>query len=190
MNKMSAAALALVCAFGLTSCAESARSIIPETATSSTETPLESTMPERPLATTINATGKDEQKQRDLLEQQIRMLEKAVAAKTPEKAVQSWAEAVFTRNGAWEYAMTDPATRASHRKIFTDGNWVTGTSSPWMKRYRIGKGTKRTDGTYVFKVQFDYRTSDDADRQIAWSDIEPFDVRVRKSNDFWYVVKK
>lgn len=91
-----------------------------------------------------------------------------------------------------EYALLDPATREKQRKTFEELNWVTGVSSPWIARYRVGSGVKQADGSYRFPVQFDYRTSADADKPVDWSKIEPTEVTVAQGKDgeeFWYVTK-
>jgi len=126
-------------------------------------------------------------RENELLEQQIYMLEKAVQASTPEQAIETWARAVKTRNGALQYAMIHPDKRKSLLKEMQERNWVTGVSSPWLERYKISKGTKQKDGSVLFSVQFDYRTSDDVNKKIAWKDIEAFPVKVVKKEGNWYV---
>ncbi|MCQ6562667.1 hypothetical protein [Paenibacillus mendelii] len=123
------------------------------------------------------------------LEQRVRMLEKALSADTPQKAVETWAAAIDARNGAWEYAILHPDSRAGQLKMFENGDWMTGVSSPWLERYKIGKGVKQNDGSYVFEVRFDYRTSDTMSKKIEWADIEAARVTVRKSGENWYVVQ-
>ncbi len=124
------------------------------------------------------------------MKQRIRMLERGFGATTPEQAARTWAEARYKRNGAMEYAVLDPATREKELKTFEEMNWVTGVSSPWIARYQIGKGAKQADGSYRFSVKFDYRTSQDAEKKIDWSEIEPDIVTVSKNgenDEFWYV---
>jgi len=199
MSNKANIAVALVFAFGLTGCttSESSPTLFHTAAEEEANPP--STSSDVPVieisdATKLNAEqgsiAKKESRKIELMKQQIHMLERAVGAKTPEKAIETWAEAVKTRNGALQYAMIYPDKRASHLKMFEECNWVTGTSSPWMERYRIDKGTKKSNGSYEFKVQFDYRTSDDANKKIAWADIDSFDMVVRKSDGYWYVVEE
>jgi len=126
-------------------------------------------------------------KQVEGIEQQLRMLERAVSAGKPEEAVETWVRALFTRNGALQYAVLSPASRVNKLSYFEACNWVTGTSSPWMERYRIGAGKKQPDGSYIFQVKFEYRTSVDMNKNIDWADIEAFDVVVRKYGEFWAV---
>lgn len=122
-----------------------------------------------------------------LMKQRIALLERALGAKTPKRAVKTWAEARYTRNGALEFAVLDPATRDKQLKSFEELNWVTGVSSPWIARYRVGRGEKQEDGGVRFPVKFDYRTSADVDDPMDWSKIEPVYVTVRKGEEFWYV---
>ncbi|WP_146250141.1 hypothetical protein [Paenibacillus flagellatus] len=89
--------------------------------------------------------------------------------------------------GALEYAMLSPRLRELNRKSFEAANWVTGTSSPWLERYRIEGGTKREDGSVAFQVRFDYRSSTDIDKEVPWTDIEPFPVVVSEDEDGWRV---
>lgn len=127
-----------------------------------------------------------------LTKQRIAMLERALGEKTPGAAANAWAEARQTRNGAMEYALLDPGTREKQRKTFEELNWVTGVSSPWIAQYRIGDGVKQADGSYRFPVQFDYRTSADADKPVDWGKIKPTYVTVAQGKDgdeFWYVTK-
>jgi len=126
-------------------------------------------------------------RENELLQQQIYMLQKAVEASTPEQAIETWARAVKTRNGALQYAMIDPDKRSLVLKAMQERNWVTGLSSPWLERYKISKGTKQKNGSVLFNVQFDYRTSDDVNKKIAWKDIEAFPVKVSKKEGSWYI---
>lgn len=125
-----------------------------------------------------------------LMKQRIALLERALGAQTPEQAVRTWAEARRTRNGAMEFAVLDPATRDRQLATFEELNWVTGVSSPWIARYRIGKGVKQADGGIRYPVQFDYRTSTDADKPVDWSKIKPVFVSARKGDPFWYVTEQ
>lgn len=118
---------------------------------------------------------------------QIGMLESAVAAKTPEAAVDTWARAVKTRNGALQYAMLSPNLKELQRESFEAAGWVTGTSSPWLEQYKISQPQANADGSRTFRVQFDYRTSEDANEPVRWNDIVSFPVIVRQAEGNWYV---
>lgn len=128
-----------------------------------------------------------ETQQTDSLRQQVRMLESALAAKTPQDAVELWAKAVQTRNGALEYGILSPRLKELKRASFEAANWVTGISSPWLERYMIHPGKVNADGSQTFEVQFDYRTSTDIDQPVRWNDIPSFPVVVQQFDDFWYV---
>lgn len=160
-------------------------------ASASAESPaMASAMPsESPAAAPAQAS---ESRSDALTKQRIAMLERALGEKTPGAAANAWAEARQTRNGAMEYALLDPATREKQRKTFEELNWVTGVSSPWIARYLIGDGVKQENGSYRFPVQFDYRTSADADKPVDWEKIKPTYVTVAQGKDgdeFWYVTK-
>ncbi|UVI31249.1 phage shock protein B [Paenibacillus spongiae] len=198
MKQISKAVVLLACAIGLTACGavpssgqdeasplENGAIVQPEIAAAGTK-PAE----QPPSLTKDDADRLKRLDQRvHRLEERIRMLEKALAADTPEKAVEMWAAAIDARNGAWEYAMLHPDNRAGQLKMFEAGDWMTGVSSPWLERYKIGKGVKQKDGSYLFEVRFDYRTSDTMGKKIDWSDIEAARVTVRKSGANWYVVQ-
>jgi hypothetical protein len=121
------------------------------------------------------------------LRQQVRMLESALAAKTPQDAVETWAKAVQTRNGALEYAILSPRLKELKRKSFEAVNWVTGTSSPWLQQYMIHPGKANADGSLTFEVQFDFRSSTDIDKPVRWNDIPSFPVVVQQYDGFWHV---
>ncbi|WP_239617125.1 hypothetical protein [Cohnella mopanensis] len=135
----------------------------------------------------VNKVTKDPSAKLESLNQQIRMLEKALAAKTPEEAAETWAKAIYTRNGALEYALLSTELKKKELKLLEAGNWVTGVSSPWLERYKISKGHKNSDGTFKFQIKFDFRTSDDMNKKIDWKDIEAFDIRVEKKDGNWYI---
>jgi hypothetical protein len=82
---------------------------------------------------------KQKQEGQDLssLERRLELLEQAVAAKTPEQAVETWAEGVKMRNGALQYAMLSPELKAEKKVEYESQGWVTGVSSPWVEDYEI-----------------------------------------------------
>ncbi|MFC5529015.1 hypothetical protein [Cohnella yongneupensis] len=145
--------------------------------------------PSDTMSEEAQASDGGQSQEQELTKMRISLLERALGAKSAEQAVKTLAEARRTRNGAMEYAVLDPTTREQQRKTFEELNWVTGVSSPWIARYRIGKGVKQDDGSVRYPVQFDYRTSTDADREVDWSKIKPTYVTVRKDEEFWYVTK-
>ncbi|WEK53701.1 MAG: hypothetical protein P0Y55_14105 [Candidatus Cohnella colombiensis] len=156
----------------------------------STSTPVQESTPPEQSAESSPAEEQDFDDQIASLQQQIHMLERAVAATTPKQAIETWVRAIDSRNGALEYAMLAPWSRAKQLKSFEDGYWVTGTSSPWLERYQIDEGEVQPDGSYIFRVKFDYRTSDDAELVIDWADLEADDIIVREHDAYWYVVEE
>lgn len=152
--------------------------------------------PVRELAEMLGATVKWNGERRaveviapesESLLKQVRLLESAVAAKTPEEAVDTWARAIKARNGALQYAILSQRLKERQRESFEAAGWVTGTSSPWLERYNIGRAQENADGTRTFRVQFDYRTSEDADKPERWDEIASFPVIVEQKEGRWYV---
>jgi len=94
-----------------------------------------------------------------LEERRIELLEDALAPRTPDLAAYSWAEAIKSRNGAWQYAIMDDKLRAEYLQQFEESNWVTGFSSPWVEKYRVTRESVDEQGNVTFKVDFDWYTS-------------------------------
>ena len=89
----------------------------------------------------------------------IELLEDALAPQTAEEGPNDWAEAIKTRNGAWQYALMNDELRQEHLKEFEELNWVTGFSSPWVENYEVSKESEDEAGNVKFKVKFDWYTS-------------------------------
>ncbi|MGE5704194.1 MAG: hypothetical protein ACM32O_16845 [Clostridia bacterium] len=64
---------------------------------------------------------------------------------------------------------------------------MTGTSSPWVERYKLDEGKKNPDGTYNFAIWLDYRSSTDVSLPVDWSKIEPFSITVKEQDEKWVV---
>lgn len=94
-----------------------------------------------------------------LTQRRIELLETALAPRTPDLAAYSWAEAIKTRNGAWQYAIMNDKLRAEYLAQFEETNWVTGFSSPWVQTYRVIRESVDEKGNVTFKVEFDWYTS-------------------------------
>jgi len=94
-----------------------------------------------------------------LTERRIELLETALAPRTPDLAAYSWAEAIKTRNGAWQYAIMNDELRTEYLEQFEETNWVTGVSSPWVEKYRVTRESVDENGATTFKVEFDWYTS-------------------------------
>lgn len=100
----------------------------------------------------VNITGNDQSVQ-------IANLERALAPKTSLEAVNSWAEGVQMRNGAWQYAvMTSDQKKVSYDDFAAMG-WSTGTSSPWVKSFEVKELGMMDAGTYRFSVKFTWTDS-------------------------------
>lgn len=98
-------------------------------------------------------------KNSQLQERRIQLLEKALAPKTADGAAYSWAEAVKTRNGAWQYSLMNDILRRQYLKEFEEIGWVTGFSSPWVEKYKINRQPTNDKGAINFQIDFDWYTS-------------------------------
>lgn len=117
------------------------------------------------------------------LERQVELLQKAIAPATPQDAVKQFAEAIKTRNGAWQYALLTPEMQLQKKETFTEMGWVTGVSSPWVDSYDIDEGKQKSINEWQFDVSFVYATSTDK------SEPEVEQISVVKINDHWYISK-
>ena len=113
----------------------------------------------------------------------VQLLEKALAPHDPLTAVKAWAEAVTTRNGAWQYALLSPELQAEYHDRFAEMNWVTGTSSPWVEKYQVTERYRVDEELYRFAVEFTYTDSTDATFTTKQY------VTARKYDDTWLVTK-
>ncbi|MEQ8175010.1 MAG: hypothetical protein ABRQ26_08040 [Syntrophomonadaceae bacterium] len=94
-----------------------------------------------------------------LQERRIQLLEDALAPKTADGVAYSWAQAVKTRNGAWQYALMNDILRRQYLKEFEETNWVTGFSSPWVEKYKVSRQSVDEKGSVNFQINFDWYTS-------------------------------
>lgn len=92
----------------------------------------------------------------DITKMRIQLLEDALAPKDALSAAEAWAEGVKMRNGALQYAVMSPALRNEKYEYFSDLNWVTGTSSPWVEKYTVKELSKVEDKSAVYEVEFIY----------------------------------
>ncbi len=100
----------------------------------------------------VNITGNDQSIQ-------IANLERALAPKTSLEAVNSWAEGVQMRNGAWQYAVMTPDLKKVSYEDFVAMNWSTGTSSPWVKSFEVKELGMMDASTYRYSVKFTWTDS-------------------------------
>ncbi|WP_165972068.1 YCF48-related protein [Paenibacillus piri] len=91
-------------------------------------------------------------------QRQIELLQSAIAPSSAQAAVQTWADAVKSRNGAVQYAVLSPALQGQTVKQYEELGWVTGTSSPWVESYQLSAGVK-SDAGINYDVQFQLKTS-------------------------------
>lgn len=83
-----------------------------------------------------------------------RLITKFELPMTAEDAVNMYAEAVETRNGAVQYGLMSDELRDEKYDEFMDLWFVTGTSSPWVDSYKI-----ENTGDNSYKIVFDLKTS-------------------------------
>ena len=100
----------------------------------------------------VQITGNDQS-------MQIMRLESALAPKDNLDAVNSWAEAVQNRNGAWQYALMTPELKKANYDDFASMNWCTGVSSPWVKGFAVKELGKLNDSAYRYSVEFTWTDS-------------------------------
>lgn len=103
----------------------------------------------------VNITGNDPSVQ-------IAALERALAPKSNLEAVNAWAEAVQTRNGAWQYAVMTPEQKERSYEDLSSMGWSTGTSSPWVKSFTVKELGKMDENTYRYSVAFTWTDSTNA----------------------------
>lgn len=105
-------------------------------------------------------------------------------ASSPKQVINIWVKAVKTRNGALHYAA---ASREFKEKLIAEWSrpeescWVTGTSSPWLDKYKIVYSKKLNDSEYEARLRYYWRTSA--------GPAEPTEtvLRIIRQKDFWYV---
>jgi hypothetical protein len=77
-------------------------------------------------------------------------------ASSPKQVINIWVKAVKTRNGALHYAA---ASREFKEKLIAEWGrpeescWVTGTSSPWLDKYKIVYSKKLNDSEYEARLR-------------------------------------
>ena len=113
----------------------------------------------------------------------VNLLEKALEPHDPLTAAKAWAEAVKTRNGAWQYALLSPELKEDYYDRFTEMNWTTGTSSPWIEKYKVTERYRVDEELYRFEVEFIYTDS----TKTTFTTKEY--ITVRKHEDAWLVAQ-
>lgn len=95
----------------------------------------------------------------DKSDMRISLLEQALMPQDHLSAANTWAEAVKMRNGALQYALLAPAIQSEKYDEYAAMNWVTGTSSPWVKEYTITEKDKLKEDTYLYLIEYVYTDS-------------------------------
>ncbi|NLY70606.1 MAG: copper amine oxidase N-terminal domain-containing protein [Clostridiales bacterium] len=114
-------------------------------------------------------------------EMRVSLLEQALIPDDPVTAVTSWAEGIKMRNGALQYALLSPELKKEKYDEYADLNWVTGTSSPWVKEYNITEKGK-TEGVVVYQIEYVYTDSTQSILKIYE------EITVGKSDMGWQVI--
>ncbi|HHU30527.1 MAG: Gmad2 immunoglobulin-like domain-containing protein [Bacillota bacterium] len=114
------------------------------------------------------------------LKQQISKLEEALTAQDATTAVKRWAEGVKARNGALQYAMLTSGLKARMHEELSAGGWTTGTSSPWVKDYRI---IAKKIGTKTAHFEVEFTCTDSTGSQFTSKDV----LALTKQDGCWYI---
>jgi hypothetical protein len=85
-------------------------------------------------------------------QQEIQLLQQALAPASADEAVQTWAESVKNRNGAAQYAVLSSALQEKTAETYQDLNWVTGLSSPWVSSYEVSDATQGANGSASYTI--------------------------------------
>jgi hypothetical protein len=138
------------------------------------------------LASTVARAKNDvpvEKEETELDKLRVKLLEKALEPHDPLTAAEAWAEAVKTRNGAWQYALLSPELQEEYYDRLTEMNWTTGTSSPWIEKYKVTERYRVDEELYRFEVEFIY--TDSTKTTITTKEY----ITVRKYEEAWLVAK-
>jgi hypothetical protein len=114
-------------------------------------------------------------------EMRISLLEQALIPDDPITAATSWAEGLKMRNGALQYALLSPELKKEKYDEYADMNWVTGTSSPWVKEYNITEKGKE-EGVVVYQIEYIYTDSTQSISKLYE------EITVEKSEIGWQVI--
>lgn len=114
-------------------------------------------------------------------DRRIELLEQALKPAEALSAVNAWAEAVKSRNGALQFALFSDKLKAENKDGFSDMAWTTGTSSPWVKAYEITELAKHDDSNILYRVVFTYTDSASSEYQ------EIHNVSVKKNQEYFEI---
>ena len=93
------------------------------------------------------------------------------------EAVEMYADAVTSRNGAVQYGLLSDKLRKEKYSTLYELNFVTGTSSPWVDSYKISK-----TGDYSYRIDFTLKTSVPDDVSTS-----TFDIKAEQVNESWRI---
>lgn len=114
-------------------------------------------------------------------ELRVDLLEQALAPDSAKDAINKWAEAVFTRNGAYQYAIFSESLKEKTAPYFKKHGWVTGVSSPWVEEYHLKNKKKISDTEFSYNVEFILATS------TGNAGTEKVTVTIKKEEDYWFI---
>ncbi len=95
----------------------------------------------------------------DKNDMRITLLEQALIPQDHLVAANTWAEAIKMRNGALQYALLTPSLQSEKYEEYVALNWVTGTSSPWVKDYTVTEKGKLKEDAYLYLIEYVYTDS-------------------------------
>lgn len=96
---------------------------------------------------------------KQLLERRVQLLENAFALDTPDEIADNWAKGVMSRNGALQYALLCDGLRKKTLPGFEAFDWITGTSSPWIDKFEIINKEEQNDTSWKYTIIFHYTDS-------------------------------
>lgn len=108
-----------------------------------------------------------------------------LGACTPIDAAETWAEGLYIRSAALQYAVMSSELKEKYKAALEVNapNWVTGVSSPWIDSYEINKLDSPDASACLFGIKFSTLTSTGpAGRYRAV-------LKVVQENGFWRVSK-
>lgn len=114
-------------------------------------------------------------------ELRVDLLEQALAPTSAEDAINEWAKAVATRNGAYQYAIFSETLKENSADYFKKHGWVTGVSSPWVQAYQIKNEKKLSNTEFTYDVEFNLATS------TGDAGTEKVTVTVKSIEDKWFI---
>jgi len=116
------------------------------------------------------------------LREQVQQLHRTFAAESARQAVDTYARGVQTRNGALQYAVLAPTLQKAMYAEFATSQWVTGTSSPWVREYKLLSEQDMGNNTREVHVQWEYATSS------GFAGLGLTKLRVQEQDEKWVIM--